>query len=121
MTFCQPVLLPRLNHIKSTYVIAEWNCNGWFTNKSPYILEFKQNVIKFLNADCLILPETHCLPHQKIEIENYTLFHNKRSNIPANCKRGSGGIAIAIKDDLLIDHEIVAVYNYNIDGQIGLK
>ena len=29
----------------------EWNNNGWFSDKNPYYLEFKTNVIKYLCAD----------------------------------------------------------------------
>ena len=120
MTPCQPFFNTRHDIIKSNYSIAEWNINGWITTKNTYYLHFKQNVISFLNADFLILPETHCLPNQKIEIEHYTLFHNNRST-QANCRRGSGGIAVAIKTDIFNDHELVAVFTNNVDGQIGIK
>ena len=83
-------------------------------------MELKKNILKYVHADILILPETHCLPNQNIEIESYTLFHNNRK-INANRNRGSGGIAIAIKNSILEDHLIVAIFNEQIDGQIGLK
>ena len=72
-----------------------------------------------LNADIVILPEIHCLPHQNIEIENYTLYQNKRK-MPANSRKGSGGIAIAIKTALLSYHDVIGIFT-NVDGQIGLK
>ena len=113
-------MLPRHDYIKSIFSIAEWNINGWISTKKTYYLDFKKNVIQFLCADFLILPEIHCLPNQKIEIANYTLFQNNHT-AHANCVRGSGGIAIAVKNEILHDHEILAVYNNNVDGQIGLK
>ena len=120
MTNNQLFFQSRHDLIKSNYTFVEWNCNGWFTLKNNYILEFKQNVIQFLNADFLILPEIHCLPHQKIEIENYTLFQNNRSN-QLNVSRGSGGIAVAIKSEIFNDHELIGTITNNIDGQIGVK
>ena len=94
--------------------------NGWFTNRNPQKLEFKKNIINFLDADLLILPEIHCLANQKIEMQNYTFFQNNRVKI-GNVGRGSGGIALGIRNDLLNYHDIVAVYNDSCDGLIGLK
>ena len=51
----------------------------------------------------------------------FLFYQNNRKN-HANCVRGSGGIGIAIKNEILQDHKIIAVFNdSNIDGQIGLK
>jgi hypothetical protein len=98
--------------------------NGWFSQRNPYNLEFKQNVIKFLDGnmfvDFLILPETHCHSDQKIEIDNFTVFQKNRNNF-GNLRRGSSGIAIAVRNTLLNYHEIVAIYENTIDGKIGLK
>ena len=94
--------------------------NGWFTNRTPYNLEFKKNVINFLDSDLLILPEIHCSADQKIEMLNYTFFQKNRLKI-GNLGRGSGGIAIGIKNVLLSFHDIVAVYDDSCDGLIGLK
>ena len=102
------------------YVIAEWNINGFFSTKNSYYTEFKKNVINFLCVDLIIIPEIHCTPDQKIEIENFTVFQlNRPQNI--NARRGSGGIAIAINNLLLESHEIISVYTHGCDGQIGIK
>ena len=114
------ILLPELDSIKSIYSVMEWNINGWNSIKNNYLMDFKKNIIHFVHADFLVLPETHCLPDQKIEIENYTLFQNNRK-VLTNCVRGSGGIAIAVKNDILNDHIIIAAINDKVDGQIGLK
>ena len=53
-------------------------------------------------------------------MENYTLFQNNRK-VLTNCVRGSGGIAIAVQNDILNDHVVIAVFNDKVDGQIGLK
>ena len=113
-------LLPRLDLIKSTYTVMEWNINGWNSTKNNFLMDFKKNIIHFVHADFIVLPETHCFPNQIIEIENYTLFQNNRKII-SNCVRGSGGIAIAVRNDILNDHVIISVFNDKVDGQIGLK
>ena len=108
------------NYSKSEYTICEWNLNGWFTNTNPYNLVFKKNVIKYLDSDFLILPEIHCNANQKLEILNYTVFQKNRFKV-GRFGRGSGGIAIAVKNDLLNFHKVLAIYQSGCDGLIGLK
>ena len=117
----QPCLSYRQYSSKTQYKVLEWNLNGWFTQRSPHYLQFKKDILAYLNADFLILPETHCNnPQQKIEIENYTIFQNNRLNTN-NRSRGSGGIAIAVKSNLLEQHVIISIYNNSYDGQLGIK
>ena len=109
------------HYSKTKYTVVEFNLNGWFTQKSPHYLQFKRDILEFLNADFLILPEIHCVnPQQKIEIENYTVFQNNRNNAN-NRNKGSGGIAIAIKNTILEQHTIISVFNGDYDGQLGIK
>ena len=112
---------PRQIGSKSTYVVVEWNINGWFSKRNPYNLDFKQNIIDFLDSDFLILPETHCSADQKLEMQNYTFYQNNRKKLGNNLGRGSGGIAIGVKNQLLNYHEILGIYGNSIDGLIGLK
>ena len=83
-------------------------------------MDFKKNVIQYVHADFVILPETHCFPNQKLDIENYTCFQNNRK-VNNNLVKGSGGIALAVSNDILEDHMIMAVFNDKIEGQIALK
>ena len=94
--------------------------NGWFSNKNPYYLDFKKQVIASNYYDLLIIPETHCLPNKKIEIDNFHVF---QSNRPPSRKstHGSGGIAIAVNNSLLLSHNVVSVLDYGVDGQIAIK
>ena len=43
------------------YKIAEWNANGWKSARHPDNIIFQQNIVKQLNFDIWIFPETHCL------------------------------------------------------------
>ena len=83
-------------------------------------MDFKKNVIQYVHADFVILPETHCFPNQKLDIENYTCFQNNRK-VNNNLVKGSGGIALAVSNDILEDHMIMTVFNDKIEGQIALK
>ena len=99
----------------------EWNLNGWFSDRNPDYLQFKINVIEYLNIDIVVIPETHCMENKIIKIDNYTLFQQNRPVTNANVKKGSGGLAIAIKNSLLHDHYIEAVLKNSTDGLLGLK
>ena len=88
------------------YTISEWNLNGWFSVRNAYNKEFKQQVINFIDSDFLILPEIHCLDDQKLEMPGYH-FVQKNRVTGANRGKGSGGIAIGLKTNLLLDHEII--------------
>ena len=114
--FCFDNFLSFQRHdlIKSNYTILEWNI------KNNYLMDFKKNIINYVHADFVILPETHCFPHQKLEIENYTSFQNNRK-VNNNSVKGSGGIAIAVKNDIFEDHTVLAVFNDIVEGQIALK
>ena len=68
----------------------EWNINGWFSDKNPYYLEFKTNVIKYLCADFIVLTETHCMEHQVINIDNYTVVQKNRPIVNVNAKKRFG-------------------------------
>ena len=106
-------------HIAGLYRVAEWNINGFFSKRNNDYMEFKLNVMYNVYHDFFILPETHCLPDETIEIENYTLYQNNRD--PKNKKGiGSGGIAIAVHESVLASHEIISIIK-GIDGQIAIK
>ena len=70
--------------------------------------------------DILILPETHCLPDEVIELENFKIFQHNRPLLGGGARRGSGGIAIAIHDSVLDSQDVVSVVK-GVDGQISVK
>ena len=91
------------------YSIVTWNVNGWFSDKNPYYLQFKTNVLSCINASFIILTETHCLNNQVISIDNYTVFQQNRRLVDVNARRGSGGVIVAINNNILGNHKILAV------------
>ena len=101
------------------YSIINWNVNGWFTERNPYYLEFKLNVLTYLNASFIILTETHCMDNQVISIDNYTVFQQNRKLANINSRRGSGGVIVAINNSILDNHKVLSVYKN--DGLLGIK
>jgi hypothetical protein len=101
------------------YSIGQFNTNGWLSNTNPYNTLFKQYVLKCLNVDIVILCETHCLNADIITLDSYTVFQHNRQPQGGE-RRGSGGIAIAIKTSLFFTHELLGIYKIA-DGILGLK
>ena len=111
-------LQPRINE---EYSIVNWNINGWFSVRNPDYLEFKLDVLKYINASFIILTETHCFDHQTISIDNYVVFQQNRKLINANARRGSGGVAIAVNKDIMKSHCLLGTFRSNTDGLLGIK
>ena len=101
--------------------IVNWNINGFFSDRNPDYLEFKLNVIKYISPSFIILTETHCLDNQYLNIDNYKVFQQNRSVVNANARRGSGGIAIAISNDIITEYVVLSVSKSSIDGIMGIK
>ena len=101
------------------YTVGQFNVNGWFSHKNPYSNIFKLNVLECLNASIVVLCETHCHNEDIICIDNYTIYQHNRKNLVEG-RRGSGGIAICIKNSLLFSHEVLGIFK-NRDGIIGIK
>ena len=105
--------------VSISVINIQFNVNGWFSNTKPYNNIFKKLVMKCLNVDIVILCEIHCLNDDTISIDNYTIFqHNRQPQ--GGGRRGSGGIAIAIKNSIFFTHEVLGIYK-TADGILGLK
>ena len=107
--------------LSDKYCIVNWNINGWFSNSNPDYLEFKKDVLNYINPSVILLTETHCFDNQVISIDNYLVFQQNRKVINANARRGSGGVAIAISELIMREHIILGVYKGNVDGLLGIK
>ena len=109
----------QLRHVYGKYIVNEWNLNGYKSISNPYNTLFKQTVLTSMYSDFWILPETHCLEKDKINLESYTIYQYNRI-VPSKNRRGSGGIAIAVHNSVFETHILVGVFK-GIDGQLGLK
>ena len=106
-------------HTYGKYIVNEWNINGFNSISKPYNKIFKQTVIANLYSDFWILPETHCMQNDVLDLENFTIYQYNRIVSTKN-RRGSGGIALAIHNSVLETHIVIGIFR-GIDGQIGLK
>ena len=61
------------------------------------------------------------MDNQTIKIDNFTVFQQNRTLNNPNLKKGSGGIAIAINNDIMKYHSIVSIHKNDTDGILGLK
>ena len=107
-------------HCYGRYIIGEFNLNGIKSIVNPYNVEFKKYVLSCIYFDILILPEHHCLPNESFELEKYQIFQNNRPTLVGGARRGSGGIAIAINNDLIETHTVVSMMK-GADGQMSIK
>ena len=107
-------------HCYGRYIIGEFNLNGLKSIVNPYNVYFKKYIVSSMYFDILILPETHCLPDEVIELENFKIFQHNRPLLGGGARRSSGGIAIAIHDSVLNSHDVVSVVK-GVDGQISVK
>ena len=98
------------------YILNGWNINGFNTISRPLNKVFKQTIIGSIYADFWVLSETHCIGEEKVELEGFTVYQFNREN----CKRGSGGVAIAINNSVLETHRVKGIFKA-IDGQLGIK
>ena len=107
------------SHCYGQYIIGEWNLNGFKSLTNPYNELFKRHVLSSVYFDIIILAESHCLPNDSIELDNFKVYHNNRP-LNNNARRGSGGIAIAINNSVLDTHIVVSVTK-GVDGQLAIK
>ena len=102
------VLINDLNTNK--YKIGAWNINGFISKEHPENTGFKCNVINRLKFDAIFLSETFCRRDETISIPNYKVVQFNRQKISRRAVRGSGGCAIALSNQLLSNHVIIATY-----------
>jgi hypothetical protein len=105
----------------SKYKIGAWNVNCWNSNEHPENSIFKCNIINCLNFDAVFLSETFCRCDKTFSITNYTVIQFNRQTISHHSVRGSGGLAIALSNKLLLNHIIVATYKGRQDGILAVK
>ena len=103
------------------YSVGAWNTNGWNSTTNPDNRYFKENALKMINLDIFLISESHCLREETLEIAGFKTFQYNRSKISNRAIKGSGGVAIAINNRLLINHTVITVYKGNSDGILAVK
>ena len=95
--------------------------NGWYSYGHQENTIFKINVIENLRFDAIFLSETFCKGDDTFTIPGFKVVQYNRKSISRRSIRGSGGVAIAISNNLLCNHDIVTVYRGREDGILAVK
>ena len=109
------------NSANSKYKFGAWNINGWYSFGHQENTEFKLNVINKLCFDAIFLSETFCKGNDTFIIPGYKVIQYNRKSISRRSIRGSGGVAIAISENLLCTHDLVTVIRGREDGILAVK
>ena len=93
--------------------------NGFYSVSNPGNTTFKLNIIERVYSDIWVFTETHAKTNEKIEIPDFKVFqYDRKSNVVY--RKGSGGVAIAIRNTILETHSIVSITE-GIEGIFGIK
>ena len=74
-----------------------------------------------MDLDIYLLSETHCLKDQILTIDGFKIYQLNRNKVSERAIKGSGGVAIAINERLLVNHSILTVYKGTRDGILAIK
>lgn len=99
--------------------IAEWNLNGWYTNRVESV-EFMKEAILAANCDIVALCETHLRNDAVVEVPGFTWFGQNRKTLAPNAVRGSGGVGFLVKNTLLA-HFLASVLDSTFEGILWIK
>ena len=73
-----------------------------------------------IKADIVCLTETHLKENANIDVDGYLSFTNNRKGLSVRTKKGSGGVAILVKDCLLQSVQVNLIDNSHC-GIIGIE
>ena len=76
--------------------------------------------IKIIKADIVCLTETHLRVDASIDLSCYSCFVNNRKGLSICTNKGSGGVAILVKDYLLQSFQ-VRLFDKSQNGIIGVE
>ena len=87
-------------------MIGSWNVRGWSLEPAQ---KLRENIISSLNLDIICISETFLLEGQEINVPGYNWFGNNRKHIAKRAWRGSGGVGLLIKNDILEAFDIAVI------------
>ena len=93
--------------------------NGWARRVNGNV-QFKERVLTEIGFDMICLCETFLRNDDDIHIDGYRCFKKNRSNIHDRARRGSGGVACLIREELLSVLE-VSILDDSVDDILWIK
>ena len=92
------------------------NVNCWSEGNG----KLRENIVTANSAEIICVTETHLKPGEEIKVPYYTFWGANRKPMNPRAPRGSGGIGILVKNELMNKFFITKCYVCN-DNILGLK
>ena len=82
--------------------------------------QLREAIIQNEQLDIVLLSETHLQGNKCINVHGFTSFCSNRKEIHVKAPKGSGGVALLIKNEILSDFN-VRVIDKEVEGILGVK
>ena len=94
-----------------------WNVCGWSLDPAH---KLRGNMIKALGLDVICISETFLTKDKCVILDGYTWFGNNRKSISKRAFRGSGGVGILIRNDIL-QHYNISIISDKFEGILWIQ
>ncbi|VDI45625.1 Hypothetical predicted protein [Mytilus galloprovincialis] len=99
--------------------LGVWNARGW-SLKTNDNSQFRKLVLEYSNCDVFAVTETFLRRDENLEINGFKFYGNNRKNLNRNAIRGSGGVGLLVKLDLL-DNFDCDILSSEYEGVLWIK
>ena len=88
-----------------------WNVCGWCKggrqiDQTKEDLDIRAEVIDLYRPDIVALVETWLKGHEEVVVEGYKWFGNNRKHLHRKTMRGSGGVGVLIREEVLKHYQV---------------
>lgn len=80
--------------------------NGWSRDTNSENNLIRESCIEFTDLDLIGIGETHLKGRDTLNVSGYRWFGRNRSNVHVKSKKGSGGVGVLIKSEVLNTFDI---------------
>jgi len=82
-----------------------WNCRGWSLKENDNS-QFRKLVLQNSDCDVFAVCETFLRGNEEPKVNGYIWYGNNRTSTHNNAVRGSGGVGVFVKSELLDEYDI---------------
>ena len=102
-----------------------WNVCGWFKDgrgmeQMRESHDMRAEVIDFYKPDMMALVETWLKGEEEIVVEGYRWFGRNRRNLHRNAVRGSGGVGLLVREEVL-ERYVVEVLDTDVEDVLWVR
>lgn len=83
-----------------------WNCRGWSLKENDNS-QFRKLVLQNSDCDVFAVCETSLRENEDPKVNGYKWYGNNRTSTHRNAVRGSGGVGVFVKSELLDEYVII--------------